>query len=187
MIPSCDAMPTNEIVLPITKPETEWIRGRAVRKVSPKRDHSRVQGQFLVALTAWSRGRGEVGPEWRFRIAVVGEPRRPLVPDIAFISYERMRGLSYEELQAPEFAPNVAIEVFSPDDKRLDVASKIEVYLRAGSDLVIVAYPKTRTMTLHDPHSSTTLSADETLRHAALPGFELPLRSFFAEALDLPA
>ena len=180
-------MATDEIVLPFTKPETEWIRGRAVRKVSPKRDHSRVQGQFLVALIGWSRGRGEVAPEWRFRIAVPGEPRRPLVPDVAFVRYERMRGLSHDEIQAPDFAPNVAIEVFSPGDKRLDVASKIDVYLGAGCELAIVAYPGTRTMALHDPRSSTTLSADATLRHAALPGFELSLRDFFAEALDLPA
>jgi Uma2 family endonuclease len=179
-------MPTNEIVLPITKPETEWIRGRAVQKVSPKRDHSRVQGQFLLALSEWSRGRGEVGPEWRFRIAVAGEPRRPLVPDIAFVSYERLRGFSHDEIQAPMFAPNVAIEVFSPGDKRLDIASKIDVYLRAGCELVIVAYPKTRTMTLHDASSTTSLAADDSLRHAALPGFELPLRAFFADALDIP-
>jgi Uma2 family endonuclease len=129
-------MPTNEIVLPITKPETEWIRGRAVQKVSPKRDHSRVQGELLSLLLMWSRGRGEVGPEWRFRIAVAGEARRPLVPDIAFVSFERLRGLSHDELQAPAFAPNVAVEVLSQGDARLDLASKIDVYLGAGFELL---------------------------------------------------
>ena len=89
-------METSEIVLPITEPETEWVRGRPLQKVCPKRDHSRVQGQFLVALSGWGRGRGEVGPEWSFRIAVTGEPRRPLVPDIAFVSYERLSGLSHD-------------------------------------------------------------------------------------------
>ena len=69
-------MSIHEIVLPETKPETEWVRGRALQKVSPKRDHSRLQGALTIALTRWATGRGEVGPEWRFRVAPPGEVRR---------------------------------------------------------------------------------------------------------------
>ena len=59
----------HEIVLPATKPETEWVRGRALQKMSPQRDHSRLQGMLNSALMQWAEGRGEVGPEWRFRVA----------------------------------------------------------------------------------------------------------------------
>ena len=58
-----------EIVLPETKPALEWILGRAVQKVSPKRRHSLLQVWWSTRLTDWARGRGEVGSEWRFRIA----------------------------------------------------------------------------------------------------------------------
>lgn len=92
-------MPADEIVLPITEPETEWVRERPLQKVSPKRNHARVQAKLSSALDAWSRGRGEVGTEWRFRIAVPGEPRRPLVPDIAFVAFERLRGLGVDDIQ----------------------------------------------------------------------------------------
>ena len=181
-------METREIVLPITEPETEWVRGRAVQKVSPKRDHSRVQGELGALLTAWSRGRGEVGPEWRFRVALPNGPRRPLVPDLAFVSFERLRGLTLEELQAPAFAPTIAVEILSPGDDLLDVASKVDAYLRGGSTLAIVESPKLRMMTLHDVVRVTTFSAatGDVVRHAALPDFELPLQPFFAIALDLP-
>jgi hypothetical protein len=37
----------NEIVLPTTKPETEWIGGRAVRKSMPTTWHSILQKAFL--------------------------------------------------------------------------------------------------------------------------------------------
>jgi Uma2 family endonuclease len=179
-------MPTDEIVLPETKPETEWVRGRALRKMSPTRDHSRLQTELAIALNAWSRGRGEVGTEWRFRVAVPGEPRRPLVPDVAFVANEQLRGLTHDEIQLPPFAPSVAVEVLSPRDDPRDVASKVDVYLRAGSALVIVVDPRRRTASLHDAAGTTSLTAADTLRHEALPGFALDLTHLFSKALDLP-
>jgi len=88
-------------------PETEWVRGRPLQKVSPTRSHSRLQMELSFALNAWAHGRGEVGTEWRFRIAPEGEPRRPLVPDICFVAFDRLRGHTAEELETPAFAPNV--------------------------------------------------------------------------------
>ena len=179
-------MSTAEIVLPITEPETEWVRGRAVRKASATRDQSRLQLGLGVALDAWSRGRGEVGPEWRFRVEPPGEPRRPLVPDLAFVSFERLRGLSHADIQSPAFAPNVVVEILSPGEDPRDVAAKIDVYLRAGTELVLVVDPKKRTITVYDAATVTVLGTDDTLRHDALPEFELPLGPLFSTALDLP-
>ncbi len=62
----------------------------------------------------------------------------------------------------------------------------MDVYLRGGSALVIVVDPKQRRVTLSDASGATTFAADATVRHAALPDFELPLAPFFATALDLP-
>src|SRR5580658_4577470 len=128
-------MSIHEIVLPETKPETEWILGRPVQKVSPFRIHARLQARLAVALWPWAEGRGEVGCEWRFRVAPPGEIRRPLVPDLAYVSYERLQGLEGRDLELPPFAPDVAFEILSPDDRRADVDDKIDTYLRAGSAL----------------------------------------------------
>jgi len=162
-----ERMATNEIVLSITKPETEWVRGRAVRKMSPTRDHRRVQ------------------TEWRFRVAVENEARRPLVPDISFVAFERMRGLTHDQIQAPAFAPTVAVEIRSPGDDPLDVARKLDVYLRGGSEFVLVADPIKRTMMLHDPVSVIVFAGNDVLEHQGLPGFELTVGPFFAAALDI--
>jgi len=175
-------MPLDEIVLPITEPETEWVRGRALQKMS----QTRLQTKIATALDLWSRGRGEVGTEWRFRVAPPGEPLRPLVPDISFVSVERLRGLGHEAIQAPAFAPTVAVEILSPRDNPLDVAAKVAVYLRGGSSLVIVVDPNARTMTLHDANGATKLTSSDVLRHSALPDFELALGPLFSAALDLP-
>lgn len=170
----------HEIVLPETKPETEWVRGRALQKMSPQRDHSRLQGALYSALTQWAEGRGEVGPEWRFRVAPPDEIRRPLVPDVAYVSNERLRPLSYEELQVPALAPDAVVEILSPDDRRIDVDDKIDTYLRSGSSLVIVVDPFERLVELHDVPGATRLSESDTIQHAALPGFRYSVADLFS-------
>jgi len=157
----------HEIVLPETKPETEWVRGRARQKVSPQRDHSRLQGALAIQLDQWAAERGEVGPEWRFRVAPPGEIRRPLVPDVAYVSNERLRPLTYEELQVPPLAPDVAVEILSPDDRCADVDDKIDTYLRAGSSLVIVVDPSERVVELHDRLNVARLGETAIIEHAA--------------------
>jgi len=62
VIRSCD-MALPEIVLPETKPETEWVSGRALQKVSPTRTHGRLQLLLGAALDAWAAGRGDVATE----------------------------------------------------------------------------------------------------------------------------
>jgi Uma2 family endonuclease len=178
-----EGMQSDEIVLPESEPESEWVRGRALQKVSPKRDHGRVQAELVAAFVSWARGRGEVATEWRFRVQPPGEVRRPLVPDVSYVTLDRLRGLTHEEIQLPALAPNVAIEILSPGDDPRDVASKIDVYLRSGAELVIVVDPKTRTMALHDG-ALTALRAGDVLRHRALPDFSLDVGELFSLALD---
>ena len=170
----------HEIVLPYTEPESEWVRGRALQKVGQERTHSLLQGALTIELTRWAVGRGGVGPEWRFRVAPPGEIRRPLVPDVAYVSNDRLRPLSDEELEVPPFAPDVAVEILSPDDRRIDVDDKINAYLRDGSSLVIVVDPQKRAVELHDPLATARLDEEVVIGHAALPGFRYPVRDLFA-------
>ncbi|HEX3462478.1 MAG TPA: Uma2 family endonuclease [Candidatus Elarobacter sp.] len=175
-------MSIHEIVLPETKPETEWILGRAVQKVSPRRIHARLQMEFSLALRAWEPGHGQAATEWRFRIAPPGEIRRPLVPDVAYVSNERLRQLDDTDLELPPFAPDVAIEILSPGDRSRYVEHKIGVYLAGGASLVIIVDPSKRSMTLHDARGVRMLREADTLTHPALPGFSLRLSELFAAA-----
>lgn len=100
---------------------------------------------IATALDAWAGERGDVVPEWRFRVPVPNGPRRPLVPDVSYVSRERLRALSADELPVPPIAPDVAIEVLSPGDRRDDVADKIATYLSAGTALLMIIDPESRT------------------------------------------
>ena len=175
-----EPMSIHEIVLPETKPETEWILGRAVRKVSPFRTHALLQGTFAGALAAWAAERGDVGTEWRFRPAPAGEIRRPLVPDISYVSDARLAGLDERDLEAPPFSPDVAVEIRSPGDRPRNTEHKIAVYLATGSLLVIVVDPRDRSVRLHDARGVSDLRGDDVITHPALPGFALALPALFA-------
>lgn len=172
-------MALREIVLPQTRPETEWVRGRALQKVTSQRTHSRLQGAFTARLDRWATARGEVGPEWRFLVAPPGEARRPLVPDVAYVSSERLRPLNDRDIEVPPLAPDVVVEILSPDDRRSDVDDKIDVYLRAGSSLVIVVDPSRRAIELHDCDETSLLTEQDVIRHRALPGFSYPVGELF--------
>jgi Uma2 family endonuclease len=176
----------DEIVLPETKPETEWVRGRALQKVSPNYWHAALQGLMFVALHEWAHAGcfGRVGTEWRFRVTPPGGVTRPLVPDVAYLSYAALpAGVPPELFQVPLACPTVAVEILSPDDWSRDVAEKIDTYLAAGSAAVLVIDPDEREITVHERSGPTTLQRGEALAHSALPGFRLDVATLFDRAL----
>jgi Uma2 family endonuclease len=170
-----------EITLPETKPALEWVNGRALQKVSPKRKHALAQTKFAIALDMWacSARAGMVGTEWRFQIAPPGEVRRPLVPDVAFLSYARMPYAAQLETEVPDIAPDVAVEILSPGDRPADVAEKVRVYLAAGSELVVLVEPDSQILTIHERSSTRSLGANDVFEHAALPGLRFPVVDLF--------
>ena len=176
-----------EIVLPETKPETEWVRGRPLQKVSPTRRHAVVQLAVAMRLQAWSRDHGQVGTEWRFRITPPGEVTRPLVPDVAYVSYERLASLPAAERDVPPFAPDIVVEIRSPDDRPADIDHKRDVYLAGGAGLLLFVDPDRRTMDVFDAGAGhRTYRQGDTFVSERLTGLTIVLAEIFAE-LDLPA
>lgn len=172
-----------EIVLPETKPASEWIRGRAVQKVSPQRRHALAQNAFSSALLTWARriGSGRVGTEWEFRIAPTGEERRPLVPDVAYLSYARVPYESPSEADIPRVAPDVVVEVLSSGDLRADIEEKIRVYLAAGTAVVFVVDTMAQTVTAHRANLTKIFKTGDEIRDSALKSFTLSVGELFEE------
>ena len=172
-----------EIVLSETKPATEWILGRAVQKVSPRRRHAVIQATFAGALDRWARESkvGTVGTEWEFRVTPPGEITRPLVPDIAFLSYGSMSLKEQRDQQIPYAAPDLAVEILSPEDRTRHVEEKIRVYLASGSRVVIIVEPKSTSLTVHDRSGIRQCHAADTFEHPALAGFKMRVADIFAD------
>jgi Uma2 family endonuclease len=173
----------HEITVPETKPATEWVNGRALQKVTPQEHHARAQTRMAAAFVTWAdeTGSGRVGTEWEFRVTPPHEPTRPLVPDVAFLSYDRLAYERDDAAQIPYMAPDVAIEIRSPDDRLSDIQEKIRVYLASGAGMVLVVDPIEQTFTAHDADGSRSFSRDDTFAHESLPGLEIQVASVFVK------
>lgn len=168
-----------EIVLPETQPETEWLDGRPVQKMSPFYAHGAVQRRIMKLLEPWAESRGRLAAEWRFRLAPPGEIRRPLVPDVSYLSYARLAADEFDAADAPTIPPDAAFEVLSKSSRPGLVQTKIGVLLRCGTPLVAVLQPRDWSIVLHHAGGAVALRGEDVFWHPALPGFDAPARAFF--------
>lgn len=105
------------------------------------------------------------------------------IPDVAFISWDRLPGRRSPTAPIPHIAPNLAVEVWSRSNTPAEMASKRTDYFAAGVQLVWEIHPDTRTVAVYSsPNQSRILGSADTLDGGSvLPGFTLPLTQLFAE------
>ncbi len=163
------------------KPEIELLDGRAYPKVSPKARHAGVQAAFIRVLEDLAGDRGFVGPEWRFKIGRADDTATSFVPDVAYVSFERLRAIPEKQRDEPPFAPDIAVEVRSPSDNLVLLRRKIERYLQTGSVLVLVADPDKRTTAAHDSTVVRTYTSRDRFEHAAAPWLVFDVAVIFAK------
>jgi Uma2 family endonuclease len=171
-----------DLGIPEVKPAIESIRGVWERKMSPQRRHALLQGRLWKLLDEALGGLGEVGSEWRFYLLPQSEKPSSLVPDVAFVSFERMPEDYGELREKPTIAPDIAVEILSPGDQRKTLDDKIGLYLANGTRLVILVDPKERTITFHESTGSRTIAQVQAIAvSAAYPNLEIDLNALFAK------
>lgn len=82
-------------------------------------------------------------------------------------------------------APDLAVEIVSPNDRADAVQDKVQGWLSHGTQLVWVVEPKSRTVTIYRPDgTANVLQADDTLDgEDVLPGFRFPLQRLWGDGL----
>ena len=164
----------------VEKPYLESIDGRLVAKVSPKRKHGRLQLRLGRILEDWAGKRGEVATEWRFYLLPDDARPSSLVPDVAYVSLERLPlALPEDARERPRLAPDIAVEIMSPSDSRSVLMRKIELYLAHGSRVVLIVDPVNRTVTLHEREGSETFRSPEIATVTAYDDLRLDLAAIF--------
>jgi|SRR5665213_56228 len=105
-------------------------------------------------------------------------------PDLAFITADRVKNVP-EEGHVP-VAPDIAIEVVSPNDKVYELDEKLADYRAAGIPLVWVVNPKARTLRIHRlDKSATELHENDTLTgESVLPGFSLAVKELLPTTFE---
>jgi len=103
------------------------------------------------------------------------------MPDVSYISKARLPRVPARGWVS--VAPELAIEVVSPNDRFIDVESKARDWIRAGVDLVWVVVPATESVQVWRKNGERAiLRADEALSgEDVLPGFEVAVADLFQE------
>ncbi len=104
-------------------------------------------------------------------------------PDVAFTSWDRIRGRRMPDDAFPRLAPDLAVEILSPGNTPAEMARKRREYFGAGVRLVWEVDPVRRTVAVYtSPEGPTVLDAAQTLDGGdVLPGLSIALASVFAE------
>ena len=104
------------------------------------------------------------------------------MPDVAFVSWDRLPDRKWPKAPIPHLAPDLAVEVLSKSNTKAEMARKLGEYFQAGVRLVWMVDPKTRTVRVHTAvDRSILLEVGQTLDGGdVLPGFLLPLDELFA-------
>jgi Uma2 family endonuclease len=97
------------------------------------------------------------------------------VPDIGVVTVDRFTS----ESRILRGAPDLAIEVVSPSDRKATLKKKIEAYLKGGSNSVWVVYPEARSVVIYAGDSVRELKADQAIEDPLLPGFSVAVSAFF--------
>ncbi len=101
-------------------------------------------------------------------------------PDIAFISAERLP-LDVRVRGYSQVVPDLVVEVVAPNDRRVAVHDKAQMWLRFGVRLALLVDPETRSIvTLPSEGPAQTFTEDDTLDCGeVLPGFSCAVQDIF--------
>jgi Uma2 family endonuclease len=158
------------------KPYREVYDGAIHEKVSPQRAHGVVALQIGTLLGQWAERCGSTAVELRVYLA----PGITLVPDVAFISDQRLLPLSAEERERPPFAPDLVVEVRSPEDRPANIRRKTELYLAYGALLVLNVDPSARTVVVSTAAGEHMLHIGDVISHPSFTGLQIPVAAIFA-------
>jgi len=158
----------------------ELVDGRVVPMTTVSLAHAAVVGRlnWLLGQYAYPRKLGIVGPELGVRLTT--NPDTVLGPDVVFVRRERFE--TADKRHFLDGAPDLVIEVKSPDDSMTELRRKAQKYLSHGTPLVVLVDPITRTALIHrrDAVPVTLKNEDDVVDFdSAVPGFHCTLADIF--------
>ena len=114
------------------------------------------------------------------------DPGKVRRPDVSFIAKGRLTDAEFEAGYV-HIAPDLAVEVVSPNDLYFDVERKAEEYLAAGVRLVWIINPEICIVDVFRVDGSTSrLRGSQMLEgEEVVPGFSLSLQDLFSDTSEL--
>ena len=155
----------------------EYVNGELIPKMPTSLNHGKINTSLILSLGSHVRENqlGDIySSDTGFRI---GE--RMLIPDIAFVSTARIPDDMDEASPIP---PDLAVEVVSPTDVLSRLVEKAFAYLEAGTHLVWVVEPKSKTVMVYRSETDIKLlTRNDTLTgEDVVEGFSCSVAELFA-------
>lgn len=166
--------------LPEDKPALEYFDGEVAQKVAPTRRHSRLQYQVCkwVNDSAEPHRLAVAYPELRTTFA-----GSSLVPDVAVYRWARNPvDAGGAVTDAPAEAPDVAIEIVSPDQSVARLGRKCQWYVEHGVPLALIVNHLNKSVRVFRPGlpAATLRDADIVDFSPVLPDLQLSVVALFA-------
>jgi len=167
-------------------PRDDWryelVEGVLHRMPPPGFEHGAIAAQFgglLFAHVNQHKLGRVLAAETGFQIS--SNPDTVRAPDVAFVTYERLRQADFDRRQYFPGAPDFLVEVLSPADSYSDVEKKVAGWLSAGAKLVVLADPAKELLFAHRPGKPVQiLSKEDTLDASdVVSGWQVPVRDIF--------
>jgi len=110
------------------------------------------------------------------------------IPDVSFISWDRLPNREIPHEPIPHLIPDLAVEVLSEGNTEREMERKLGEYFQAGVRLVWLIEPVSRSARVYTAvDHCTRLGEDQALEGGdVLPGFALPLKQLFDRASRKP-
>jgi len=156
--------------------EYEYVKGELIPVPPTSAEHGRISTNLFLSLGVYVRENqlGDVYmPDTGF-----GVRECVLMPDIAFLSNARMPDDLSKAFPIP---PDLAVEVVSRTDALHQVEEKSFAYLEAGTQLVWVIKPVSKTVTVYRSETDIKLlTRNDTLTgEDVVEGFSCPVAQLF--------
>lgn len=160
----------------------ELIEGQLRVMCAAGFEHGRVAMTAGSLLSNHVRATGSgvtLGAETGFILA--RDPDTVRAPDAAFVSHARVDAVGPTSGFWPGGAPDLAIEVVSPEDSRRYVRAKALNWLETGASAVLVLDPRSCSATVYRAGDDVRVHTEGTIDLSdAVPGWRVNVADFFA-------
>lgn len=156
------------LLLPETKPTTEYIDGQMIQKPMPQGEHSALQTELAPAINSVVKS-SQVARAFIELRCTFGE--RSIVPDISVFLWNRIprkENGGVENVFA--IAPDWTIEILSPDQSQTKVTKNILHCLKHGTQMGWLIDPAEQSVFVYLPDQPTNVY-DEPEARLPVPNF----------------
>jgi len=145
-------------------------------------EHGWIASNLIVFLGGWVRSQ-RLGVLCDSSTAFSMKNGNKRSPDVSFVAKERLQGVKRLPKGYFQGAPDLVVEILSPNNTVEEIHDKIVEYFENGTRLVWVIHPDEQyVLVYHSPSPDGSLRVGDRLDgEDVVPEFTLPVAELFAE------